>query len=162
MSSSQRNILSFFTTEANKGGSTASPPGSDSLNDNSNGSEVGSEVDTLETAACQQYNYATEYVTEEPSLLGSSSPVSIDTCTSSVATQIMIDKFHPPSTFKFPKRKFGTSERSFHSHWCDEYNWLHYNTLHDAAFCYLCMKAEKESKLLTSTRREPFQLERGS
>ena len=37
------------------------------------------------------------------------------------------EKFHPPSTYKFPKRKFGSAvvtERSFQSHWCDTYKWL--------------------------------------
>lgn len=65
-------------------------------------------------------------------------------------------KFHPPITFKFPKRKFGASgERSFKSLWCQKYRWLHYDVSSDAAFCYLCMRAEKEGKLLASTKKEP-------
>lgn len=68
------------------------------------------------------------------------------------------EKFHPSSTYKFPKQKFGTTvitERSFQSHWCDMYKWLHYDKVNDAAFCHLCMRAEKERKFLCSHRREP-------
>ena len=57
------------------------------------------------------------------------------------------EKYHPPRTYKFPKRKFGTTvvtERSFQSSWCDKYKWLHYDKVQDREFCYLCMKAEKE------------------
>ena len=57
-------------------------------------------------------------------------------------------KFHPPSTYKFPKRQFGASGE-------------HYDVSSDAAFCYLCMKAEKEGKLLASTRREPAFISKG-
>ena len=71
-------------------------------------------------------------------------------------------KFHPPGTYKFPKRKFGASgERSFKSNWCQRYKWLHYDTSSDAAFCYLCMRAEKEGKLLASTRKEPAFISKG-
>ena len=34
------------------------------------------------------------------------------------------EKFHPPSRYKFPKRKFGNTvitKRSFQSSWCDTY-----------------------------------------
>ena len=42
----------------------------------------------------------------------------------------ILEKFNPPSTYKFPKRKFGSTvitERGFQSHWCDIYKWLHYD-----------------------------------
>ena len=59
------------------------------------------------------------------------------------------EKFHPPKTYKFPKRKFGSTvitERSFQPQWCDTYKWLHYDKVADAAFCHLCMGLkEKES-----------------
>ncbi len=71
-------------------------------------------------------------------------------------------KFHPPISYKLPKRKFGASgERSFKSYWYQQYQWLHYDVSSDAAFCYLCMKAEKEGKLLASTRREPAFISKG-
>jgi len=68
------------------------------------------------------------------------------------------EKFHPPRTYKFPKRNFGTAvmtERCFQSSWCNKYKWLHYDKDQDKAFCYLCMKAEKEGKYLSSHRRGP-------
>ena len=71
-------------------------------------------------------------------------------------------KFHPSSTYKFPKRKFVVSrERSFKSNWCQKYQWLHYDASSDAAFCYLCMRADKEGKLLVSTRKEPAFISKG-
>ena len=55
--------------------------------------------------------------------------------------------------------------------------WLHYDTFHDAAFCHLymkaekegknvafchlCIKAEKEGKLLAGTKREPSFISKG-
>ena len=65
------------------------------------------------------------------------------------------EKFHPPKTFRlvigklaslncltdltyrFPKRKFGKTERSFRAEWCEDYPWLHYDVKLDTAFCYL-------------------------
>ena len=71
-------------------------------------------------------------------------------------------KFHPSSTYKFPKRKFGASrERSFKSNWCQKYQWLHYDASSDAVFCYLCMRADKKGKLLVSTRKEPAFISKG-
>ena len=69
------------------------------------------------------------------------------------------EKFHPPSTYKFPKRKFGNTvitERSFQSHWCDTYKWLHYDKVNDAAFCHLCMSAEKKKVSKQSQARTYF------
>ena len=68
------------------------------------------------------------------------------------------EKFHPPKTYKFPKRKFGSTvitERSFQPQWCDTYKWLHYDKVADAAFCHLCMRTQRGRKLLSSHRREP-------
>ena len=74
------------------------------------------------------------------------------------------EKFHPPSTYKFPKRKFGSTvitERSFQSHRCDAYKWLHYDKATDAAFCHVCIRAEREKKFLSSHRREPAFITKG-
>ncbi len=60
----------------------------------------------------------------------------------------------PNVMYRFPKRKFGKTERSFRAEWCEDYSWLHYDVKLDAAFCYLCMKASSEGKFLTSTKRE--------
>ena len=71
------------------------------------------------------------------------------------ASTSLSEKFHPPKTFRlvigklaslncltdltyrFPKRKFGKTERSFRAEWCEDYPWLHYDVKLDTAFCYL-------------------------
>ena len=86
------------------------------------------------------------------------------TCAASTQIDEIPEKFHPPSTYKFPKHKFGNTvitERSFQSRWCDTYKWLHYDKVNDAAFCHLCMSAEKERKFLSSHRREPTFISNG-
>ena len=45
------------------------------------------------------------------------------------------------------------TEQSFQPQWCDTYKWLHYDIVADAAFCHLCMRAQRERKLLSSHRR---------
>jgi len=73
-------------------------------------------------------------------------------------------KFHPPRSFKFPKRKFGMkAERSFREEWCSDgnYPWLHYNVSSDSAFCHLCMTAAHEGKLKASTKKDPAFLSKG-
>ena len=73
-------------------------------------------------------------------------------------------KFHPPKSFRFPKRKFGmNTERSFRAELCkdDHYPWLHYNVSSDSAFCNLCMTAAYEGKLLASTKKDPAFLTKG-
>ena len=75
------------------------------------------------------------------------------------------EKFHPQTTFKFPKRKFGKlgkGERFFRADWCDKYPWLHYDVQKDVAFCHLCMTAEHENKFLSSTKRDPAFISKGS
>ena len=66
-------------------------------------------------------------------------------------------KFHPPSTYAFPARKFGFKEEkpSFRAEWCLKYDWLHYDRITDAAFCHLCLRAEKEEKILASIKHDP-------
>lgn len=73
-------------------------------------------------------------------------------------------KFHPPKSFRFPKRKFGTKdERSFRAEWCEDakYPWLHYDVGSDSAFCHLCMTAAHEGKLLASTKKDSAFLTKG-
>ena len=38
---------------------------------------------------------------------------------------------------------------------CLRYPWLHYDATNDSAFCHVCLKADKESKFLSSTKRDP-------
>ena len=64
--------------------------------------------------------------------------------------------FHLQRSFKFPKRKFGATERLFRAKWCNNYPWLHYDDkASDSAFCHLCMRAVSEAKLLASTKCKP-------
>ena len=35
--------------------------------------------------------------------------------------------FHPPETFPFPKRKFGSRDRSFNARWPKDFDWIHYD-----------------------------------
>jgi len=82
----------------------------------------------------------------------------------SISNDEIPEKFHPPSTYKFPKRKFGSTvitERSFQSHWCVACKWLHYDKATDAAFCHVCMRAQREKKFLSSHRREPAFITKG-
>ena len=83
----------------------------------------------------------------------------------SVPTQASLQvKFHPPKSFRFPKRKFGMkAERLFRAEWCedDHYPWLHYDVSSDSAFCHLCMTAAYEGKLLASTKKHPAFLTKG-
>ena len=39
----------------------------------------------------------------------------------------MPELFHPQGSFKFPKRKFGCTKRSFRATWCEDYPCLHYD-----------------------------------
>ena len=59
-------------------------------------------------------------------------------------------KFHPPKSFSFPKRSFGSRaiQRSFRSKWCQEFEWLHYDAAADAAYYHLCLCAEVEKNFL--------------
>ena len=41
--------------------------------------------------------------------------------------EVTTDKpFHPPATYPFPKKKYGSRERSFLAHWPNDFPWLHY------------------------------------
>ena len=60
--------------------------------------------------------------------------------------------FHLQGSYKLPKHKFGSTERSFRATWCEVYPWLHYDKASDSAFCHLCTRAVSEGKLLASTK----------
>ena len=67
----------------------------------------------------------------------------------------VLELFHPQRSFKFPKCKFGATERSFRAEWCNNYLWLHYDKASDSAFCHLCMRVVSEGKLLVSSKCNP-------
>ena len=60
------------------------------------------------------------------------------------------DQPNQPSSFSFPKRKFGEKHpvyRSFQPSWFRKYPWLHYDQVNDKAFCFTCLKASKIGNL---------------
>ena len=73
----------------------------------------------------------------------------------------MAEQFRPPKSFSFPKRKFGSTERSVRAEWCEQFSWLHYDVSKDAAYCFLCMQCHEQNKILASTKREPAFISRG-
>jgi len=88
----------------------------------------------------------------------SSSGWSAMSISKTIKCMVIPTKFHPSKTFKFPKRSFGAAkkvERSFKARWCENFQWLHYDVKSDSAFCYLCLTAEVEKKLLASTKKDP-------
>ena len=51
-----------------------------------------------------------------------------------------------PTSFSFPKRKFGVKSpvfRSFQPSWYKRWPWIHYNQGTDKAFCFICLKASR-------------------
>ena len=80
------------------------------------------------------------------------------------SSSIMIPaKFHPAKSFSFPKQSFGSKNEkcSFRVEWHQKYSWLHYDVITDAAFCYPCMKAEREKKYKSSTKHDPAFISKG-
>ena len=63
---------------------------------------------------------------------------------------------HPPSTFKFPVTKFGDQNRSCQSKWFEEFGWLHYDEARNRVFCYHCVQAVQEKKLLNTKAEDAF------
>ena len=56
------------------------------------------------------------------------------------------DQPNQPSSFVFPKKKFGDKHpvyRSFQSSWFKKWPWIHYDQTSDKAFCFVCAKASK-------------------
>ena len=58
---------------------------------------------------------------------------------------------HQPITFHFPHREFGqkaVTKRSFQTKWFSKWPWLHYNEENDSVFCFHCIRAYSQNKLL--------------
>ncbi len=65
----------------------------------------------------------------------------------------------PAATFTFPKINFGKKQdvkRSFQQSWFVRWSWLHYSETDDAAFCFICIKADKAGKLRSGTKDQAF------
>ena len=64
------------------------------------------------------------------------------------------DKPNQPTSFNFPKRKFGETKpvyRSFQPGWFKKWPWLHYDQGEDRAFCYYCVQALKQGSITMSS-----------
>ena len=58
-----------------------------------------------------------------------------------------------PCPYKFPSRSFGKTSpvnRSFQPGWFHRFQWIHYDSGMDAAFCFSCCKAVKQGKVRLS------------
>jgi len=59
---------------------------------------------------------------------------------------------HQPSQFRFPERKFGTSNvvsRKFGKDWFRKYPWLHYDEVNDRAYYHTCIVAYNAGHMKT-------------
>ena len=54
---------------------------------------------------------------------------------------------HPPISYVFPKRSFGSKSRSCQHAWFSPWSWLHYNEEKDTVLCGICARAVSEGKL---------------
>ena len=53
---------------------------------------------------------------------------------------------HQPERYVFPRRQFGKSKvvsRAFQGSWFHKWQWLHYESTTDLAFCHTCVTAIK-------------------
>ena len=68
---------------------------------------------------------------------------------------ILNNEPNQPKNYDFPLRKFGkeTTERSFQVKWFDKFNWIHYDQEKGAAFCFVCINAEKKN-IISATKSE--------
>ena len=74
---------------------------------------------------------------------------------------------HPcqPHNIHFPSRSFGKTKpvnQSFQSSWFKKFQWLHYDSPSDSAFCYICYKATKQRKVRISGIAEDAFIIKGS
>ena len=70
----------------------------------------------------------------------------------SVACMSVDKPFRPPSSFKFPTRRYGARDRSCQHSWFKDFDFLHYDIVLDVLFCHTCLRALAEKKILSSKR----------
>lgn len=79
-----------------------------------------------------------------------SSLPSVPSCSSDRTYPAITDKPHQPTNIAFPKVTFGKSkpvQRSFQKAWFQKWNWLHWDTESEQAFCHTCVRAAKQGTL---------------
>ena len=60
------------------------------------------------------------------------------------------DNPNQPKNFTFPKQSYGKAKitnRAFQQKWLERWRWLHYDSVGDKVFCYLCIMALKTGKM---------------
>ena len=60
-----------------------------------------------------------------------------------------------PLRFSFPMREFGKKtivKWAFKPKWFSQWGWLHYDSCHDRAFCFICVKAVTTCVFFMPTR----------
>lgn len=148
MATSQPTIASFF------GQTTAST------------ATVSQTVSVPAAVNCPPY-LALPVPTCQTAAAGLNSPPAAATQSSSSesATLTVCDQPNQPAGFLFPRRKFGEARpvyRSFQATWFKKWPWLHYDQVHDASLCFVCVKASKSAnfKVCASKGDDAF-LKRG-
>ena len=68
--------------------------------------------------------------------------------TSSVKDVAVPEQPHQSTTFKFPKRSFGVTNRSFQPSWFARWRFLHYNKTEDAVYCHTCLLGDCTRRLV--------------
>ena len=70
------------------------------------------------------------------------------------------ERFHPNSSFNFPKKMFGKKQRSCHSTYFKTWPWLTYDIKKDVVFCHVCVKS-LETKKMAAKRADPAFVQKG-
>ena len=67
-----------------------------------------------------------------------------------ISTPSIGDQPRQTSSFSFPKKEFSNNKvtQTFQALWFKKWKWLHYSEKNDVAFCFLCVQAYEEGKLL--------------
>jgi len=71
---------------------------------------------------------------------------------------------HQPITFHFPQQEFGQKtviKHSFQAKWFSKWPWLHYNEDNDGIYCFRCIRAYSENKLLGVSNLEKTYISTG-
>ena len=66
---------------------------------------------------------------------------------------------HQPRNINYPKVPFGISTvvyRSFNASWFDKWGWLHWDEASQRAFCFTCVSAFKQTKLMSAATDVAF------
>ena len=65
---------------------------------------------------------------------------------------------HQPKDFVYPKRNYGSRDRSFQCLWYKEFSWLHYLEGVDKVLCHMCVTAKSRNLLISIHKTNPASL----